>query len=65
MVSAQRTEFLTLQQGEMTVVEAIRKFEWLPKLCPYLVSTEEQRTKWMLEMFRLDITLAIESVGNI
>ena len=45
----------------MTIVEAIKKFEWLAMLCPYLVPTEEQRTKMMLEMFRLDIALVIES----
>ncbi|KAL5541801.1 hypothetical protein UlMin_009511 [Ulmus minor] len=44
----------------MTVAEAVRKFERLAKLCPYLVPTEEQRVKRMLEMFRPDISLSVE-----
>ena len=44
-MSAQQIEFLTLQQEEMTVAEVVRKFEWLAKLCPYLVPTKEQRAK--------------------
>ena len=64
MNAQQKKKFLTLQQGEMTILEVVRKFERLAKLCPYLASTEEQRTKRMLEMFKLDIALAIESGGN-
>ncbi|KAL5578108.1 hypothetical protein UlMin_019807 [Ulmus minor] len=37
-----------------------KKFERLAKLCPYLVPTEEQRVKRMLEMFRPDISLSVE-----
>ncbi len=48
----------------MTVAEAVKKFEWLAKLCPYLVPTEEQQIKRMLEMFRPDISIAIESGGD-
>ncbi|KAL5570502.1 hypothetical protein UlMin_027077 [Ulmus minor] len=46
----QQTEFLTLKQGKMTVAEAVRKFEQLARLCPYLIPTEEQRTRRMLDM---------------
>ncbi|KAL5540177.1 hypothetical protein UlMin_043726 [Ulmus minor] len=63
-MSAQQTEFLNLQQGNMTVAAVIKKFEQLARLCPYLVPTEEQRTKRMLEMFRPDIFPAIESGGD-
>ena len=48
----------------MTVAEAIRKFKQFARLCPYLVPTDEHRVKKMLEMFRPDITLAIESGGD-
>ncbi|KAL5566267.1 hypothetical protein UlMin_029431 [Ulmus minor] len=51
-LSAQQTEFLNFKQDNLTVAEAVRKFERLAKLCPYLVPTEEQRVKRMLEMFR-------------
>ncbi|KAL5567024.1 hypothetical protein UlMin_030188 [Ulmus minor] len=46
-LSAQQTEFLSLKQDNMMVAEAVKKFERLAKLCPYLVPTEEQRTKRM------------------
>ena len=48
----------------MIIAEAVKKFERLAKLCPYLVPTEEQRIKSMLEMFQPDIALAIESGGD-
>ena len=60
-LSAQQTEFLNFKQDNMTVTEAVKKFERLAKLCPYLVPIEEQRIKRMLEMFQPDIALATES----
>ena len=63
-LSAQQTEFLNFKHDNMTVAEAVRKFERLSKLCPYLVPTEEQWVKRMLEMFRPDISLIIESGGD-
>ena len=48
----------------MTVTEVVRKFERLPRLCSYLVPTEEQQTKIMLEMFQPDISYAIERRGD-
>ena len=63
-LSVQQTEFLNFKQDNMTITKAIRKFERLTKLCPYLVPTEEQQVKRMLEMFRPDISLAIEGGGN-
>ncbi|KAL5560330.1 hypothetical protein UlMin_036541 [Ulmus minor] len=59
-LSAQQTEFLNFKHDNMTVAEAVRKFERLAKLCPYLVPMEEQRVKRMLEMFRPDISLSVE-----
>ena len=48
----------------MTIVEAVKKFEQLAILCLFLVPTEEQRTRRMLEMFKPKIALAIDSVGG-
>ena len=48
----------------MIVAKAVKKFERLAKLCPYLVPTEEQRVKQMLEMFRPDISLSVEGGGD-
>ncbi|KAL5563785.1 hypothetical protein UlMin_033532 [Ulmus minor] len=36
----------------MSVTEAVRKFDQLARLCPYLVPTEEERVRRMLEMFQ-------------
>ena len=41
-LSAQKTEFLNFKQDNMTVAEAVKKFERLEKLCPYLIPIEEQ-----------------------
>ena len=48
----------------MFVVEAVQNFEQLSHLCPFLVNTEDERLKRMMDMFRPDITLAIESGGS-
>ena len=37
---AQQNEFLNLKQGNMTVMEAVRNFEQLARLCPFLENTE-------------------------
>ena len=60
-MTTQQIEFINLKQENMTVAEAVDKFERLARLCPYLVPKEEQQTKRMLEMFRPNIALAIES----
>ncbi|KAL5582106.1 hypothetical protein UlMin_014548 [Ulmus minor] len=57
-------EFLNLKQGNMTVIEAVTKFEQLARLCPSLVATEEERTRKMMDMLCPDIALAIESGGS-
>ncbi|KAL5583600.1 hypothetical protein UlMin_016042 [Ulmus minor] len=49
---AQQNEFINIKQGNMSVTEAVRKFDQLARLCPYLVPTEEERVRRMLEMFR-------------
>ncbi|KAL5575507.1 hypothetical protein UlMin_017206 [Ulmus minor] len=61
---AKQKEFLNLKQGNMTVIEAVTKFEQLARLCPSLVATEEERTRKMMDMFFPDIALAIESGGS-
>ena len=48
----------------MSVVEAVRKFEQLSRLCPFLVNTEEQRLRRIMDMFCPDIALSIESGGS-
>ncbi|KAL5554266.1 hypothetical protein UlMin_041667 [Ulmus minor] len=47
---AQQNKFINIKQGSMSVTEAVRKFDQLARLCPYLVPTEEERTKQGYEM---------------
>ena len=60
-MSAQQNEFNNLKQGTMSVTDAVRKFDQLARLCPHLVPTEEERVRRMLEMFRPDLTVIIDS----
>ena len=57
----QQTEFLNLKQEQMTVTEAVRKFERLERLCPFLKLGEGERIRRMLEMFRPDIAIFVET----
>ena len=63
-LKAQQNEFLNLKQGNMTVMEAVRKFEQLSRLYPFLANIKEERVKTMMDMFCLNIALAIESGGG-
>ncbi|KAL5580978.1 hypothetical protein UlMin_013420 [Ulmus minor] len=65
ILRAQQDKFLNLKQGTMTVIEAVNKFEQLSRLCPFMVKTEEDRLKRMMDMFRPDIALAIENGGSL
>ncbi|KAL5553902.1 hypothetical protein UlMin_041303 [Ulmus minor] len=60
----QQDEFMNLKQGNMTVIEAVNKFEQLSRVCPHMLRTEEDRLKRMMDMFKPDIALAIESGGS-
>ncbi|KAL5570682.1 hypothetical protein UlMin_020279 [Ulmus minor] len=61
---AQQNEFINIKQGSMSVTEAVRKFDQLARLCPYLVPTEEERVRRMLEMFRPELAVVIDSGDN-
>ena len=47
----------------MTVTEAVTKFNQLARLCLHLVPTEEERVRRMMEMFKPELAMAIDS-GN-
>ena len=49
----------------MTVVEAVRKFEQLSRLCHFLLNIEEEGLRRMMDMFHPDITLGIENSGSL
>ena len=55
----QQIEFLNLKQKQMTVTEAVIKFERLERICPFLKLGEGERIRRMLEIFRLDIVIFI------
>ncbi|KAL5538583.1 hypothetical protein UlMin_045492 [Ulmus minor] len=55
---------MNLKQGSMNVIEAVNKFEQLSRVCPHMLRTEEDRLKQMMDMFKPDIALAIESGGS-
>ena len=62
-MSAQQRDFNNLKQGSMTVTEAVTKFNQLARLCPHLVPTEKERVRRMMEMFKPELAMAIDS-GN-
>ncbi|KAL5567777.1 hypothetical protein UlMin_024352 [Ulmus minor] len=64
ILRAQQDEFMNLKQGSMTVIEVVNKFEQLSRVCPHMLRTEEDRLKRMMDMFKPDIALAIESGGS-
>ncbi|GMN45130.1 hypothetical protein TIFTF001_014312 [Ficus carica] len=55
ILAAQRDEFNSMKQGSMTVLEAVKKFEQLARLCPELVPNETEKVRRMMKMFRTDI----------
>ncbi|GMN24765.1 hypothetical protein TIFTF001_040618 [Ficus carica] len=61
ILAAQQDEFTSLQQGSMTVMEAVKKFEQLDRLCPELVPTEKEKVRRMMKMFRTDISKQVSA----
>ncbi|GMN22021.1 hypothetical protein TIFTF001_045591 [Ficus carica] len=61
ILAAQQDKFTSLRQGSMTVMEAVKKFEQLARLCPELVPNEKEKVKRMMEMFRTDISKQVSA----
>ncbi|GMN72038.1 hypothetical protein TIFTF001_051918 [Ficus carica] len=61
VLAAQQDEFANLKQGSMTVMEAVKKFEQLARLCPELVPNETEKVRRMMKMFRTDIAKQVSS----
>ncbi|GMN66993.1 hypothetical protein TIFTF001_036056 [Ficus carica] len=55
ILAAQQDEFNSFRQGSITVMEAIKKFEQLARLCPEHVPNETEMVRRMIKMFRTDI----------
>ncbi|GMN59317.1 hypothetical protein TIFTF001_028397 [Ficus carica] len=54
ILMAQQDEFNSLKQGSMSVLEAVKKFEQLARLCPELVPNETEKVRRMMKMFWTD-----------
>ncbi|GMN30854.1 hypothetical protein TIFTF001_048046 [Ficus carica] len=65
ILAAQQDEFTSLQQGSMTVMEAVQKFEQLARLCLELVPTEEEKVRRMMKMFRTDISKQVSAGSSL
>ena len=52
-------EFTEFRQGNLSVEEAVKKFNRLARLCPELVSTERERVRLMLKMLRPEIAMNV------
>ncbi|GMN70172.1 hypothetical protein TIFTF001_039215 [Ficus carica] len=61
ILAAQQDEFNSFRQGSMTVMEAVKKFEQLARLCPELVPNETEKVRRMMKMFRTDIAKQVSA----
>ncbi|GMN73698.1 hypothetical protein TIFTF001_054346, partial [Ficus carica] len=61
VLAVQQDEFANLKQGTMTVMEAVKKFEQLARLCPELVPNETEKVRRMMKMFRTDIAKQVSA----
>ncbi|GMN73670.1 hypothetical protein TIFTF001_053065 [Ficus carica] len=64
ILAAQQDEFTNLRQGSMTVMEAVKKFEQLARLCPELVPNEKEKVRRMMKMFRTDISKQVSASSS-
>ncbi|KAL5570676.1 hypothetical protein UlMin_027251 [Ulmus minor] len=63
VIAGKTNEFNTIQQGSLSVVEAVAKFVELARFCPILIPDENERIRRMILMFRPEIARFIEA-GN-
>ncbi|GMN22511.1 hypothetical protein TIFTF001_047444 [Ficus carica] len=61
VMEAQQDEFNKFRQGNLSVAEAVKKFEQLVRLCPHLISSERDKVRKMMRMFRPDLAVVISS----
>ncbi|GMN54115.1 hypothetical protein TIFTF001_023248 [Ficus carica] len=61
VMEAQQDEFDKFRQENLSVAEAVKKFEQLARLCPHLISSERDKIRRMIRMFRSDLTVVISS----
>ncbi|GMN20944.1 hypothetical protein TIFTF001_047200 [Ficus carica] len=61
IMEAQQDEFDKFHQGNLSVAEAVKNFEQLARLCPHLISSERDKIRRMMRMFRSDLAVVISS----
>ncbi|GMN33054.1 hypothetical protein TIFTF001_048241, partial [Ficus carica] len=61
ILATQQDEFTSLRQGSMTVMEAVKKFEQLARLCSELVPNEKEKVRRMMKIFRTDISKQVSA----
>ncbi|GMN26515.1 hypothetical protein TIFTF001_040877 [Ficus carica] len=61
ILAAQQDEFNSMKQGSITVMEAVKRFEQLARLCPELIPNETQKVRRMMKMFRTNITMQVSA----
>ncbi|KAL5575240.1 hypothetical protein UlMin_016939 [Ulmus minor] len=54
-------EFKNLQQGNLSVDEVVRQFDQLARFCPHLVSTDNNRTRRLISVFRPEIANTVDA----
>ncbi|GMN36772.1 hypothetical protein TIFTF001_042507 [Ficus carica] len=64
ILAAQQDELTSLKQGTMMVLEAIKKFEQLARLCPELVPNETEKIRRMMKIFQTDIAKQVSSSSS-
>ncbi|GMN66193.1 hypothetical protein TIFTF001_035254 [Ficus carica] len=64
ILAVQQNEFNSFRQGSMTVMEAVKKFEQLARLCQELVPNEAEKVRRMMKMFRTDIAKQVSAGSN-
>ncbi|GMN69765.1 hypothetical protein TIFTF001_038812 [Ficus carica] len=54
-------EFNNFRQGNLSVTEAVKRFNQLARLCPHMVPNEQERLRRMIEMLRPEIAVIVDS----
>ena len=64
-INAQQRYFNNLKQGSMTLIKVATKFSQLARFCSHLVPTKEERVRSMMEMFKPELIMAIDSTNQL
>ncbi|GMN31591.1 hypothetical protein TIFTF001_044597 [Ficus carica] len=61
ILAAQQDEFTSFKQASISVLEAVKKFEQLARLCPELMPNETEKVRRMMKMFQTDISKQVSA----